>query len=1134
MDPSSSAALPYFPTLLLPIKINLITTIIHPTTSMVQVQVPGTCLLCGLNTKFLSSHFAQSHSTHSFFPRGARCPCGHVASVLNLRTHQDATPLCRLKYRDDATPPPNPEIPPVSKVVVELPSPRTAEWRRQYSHANALLRKREREAIETVTARDLPPHKQQRGRQSHDFRTRDPTQYSRTAAYVLLDDTYGSQPKRTPSEASTYTPSGDERRRERHSTSSDSSGSESSAVDSDAGPKDHPSDDDYDFETGAHADIVAGAASDGPEVINLVDSSDDDGRRRPGLTPPIDSPQPTTSARPATSTQSKKCVDEYCGMCMKVYGTPKELYMHMNKVHERVHITEDDFTSKKLLACPCGRVSSLRGLAQHRELTCTLSEASRKRDAASGLEAKRRALYGTWGASVGSGKAAVPGDRGGSGKVYRNANGNKRYPGTCNICDIRLDDLYWHMRAHNQEGRHLVPSDITAEDLEICRCGKTRGLTLMARVMHDKWCPYGKNRTVTPVSEQRTAAPRQQSTAAPRQQNITAPETAPLKHVGKCNICKREVTDIYQHLRNHADRRLKPKHITCETMVICRCGRPKAKTEVARIMHKARGCPYDDDDSSSGPGTKNAAPPPTSALTSVLAPSVPIKPGVYHNRKYPGTCNICRKFCNDLYMHMRTHKRRLKPGDITCDSLVICRCGKTKGLTTMAISSHNKYCKYAGLEDPPAPVPGASTLGRVPVPNPTPAPPADDGSRGGRCNLCRVTVKWLYNHVMDVHPRQLLRPQDISASTWTVCKCGKMHGVTEGAFRKHAFSCQYAGQSAAPAAPETLHPDKRPRESIAGSEDEDDTRGRKRRAYSENNGAAGPTRVHDPDVSPPPAGDAAIHGSDSNARLRDKREASTASIHSLEAFALGVDMDSEEYDVFTSGHPRRSHSRRRVHLDDNDGHDTDFEGDNDALPFPISAVKPRRSKRRQTARKSSVRRHWDSDEPMPASPRVQLGAVSKARDTPVPEQVSPRKRVATTPVFSIADSEESAPRSSEKDAAPGIVPAPAASAAPAKKLIDNRRRSAPQWAAHNSPEAEEDEAEHILTTKSTPETAPRPPKKARIEVRLSSSKTLSSVKPAGVTARVDSSSQSSRQRLSGIDVPPRPAKKKRPRHSVPA
>lgn len=559
-----------------------------------------------------------------------------------------------------------------------------------------------------------------------------------------------------------------------------------------------PSPDEFGYDVNVTAAIDdTGVASDGPEVINLVDSTDEegDGRRRPILTPPVHSSQPaaSSSTRPA-----KNDVDEYCAMCMKVYGTPKELYMHMNKVHDRMHISEDDFTSKKLVACPCGRVCSLRGLVRHRELTCTLSEAARKRDAVSGVEARRRALLGLPPAAPaasttgGSSKYKAPSTT--PGKVHRSASGNRLYRGTCNICNMFIEDLYWHMREHNREGRHLVPADVTAEDIEVCRCGKIRGLTLMAQVMHDKSCPYGKDRrrTLSSVSARPAAAP------AP------ASGTAPVKHVGRCNICKREVSDVYQHLRNHNDRRLKPRHLTCDTMVICRCGKPKGLTEIALRMHDSKGCPYADQrlSTSTSPVSKGGALPRPADDT----PRYP-----YGNRKYPGTCNICSKDCSDLYMHLRDHPGPFKPGDITCDSLVICRCGKTKSLTKMGITMHNLHCKYAGRDDPaPAPV-------AVPAPAPAPAPTAlrapaaaaaEDDEPGpwnnwkrkhpGFCNICGRTSKNLYPHMMKTHADRHLRPEDITCDSLVICGCGRPKGLTAMASALHDRYCKYAGQDDLP------------------------------------------------------------------------------------------------------------------------------------------------------------------------------------------------------------------------------------------------------------------------------------------------------------------------------------------------
>lgn len=1196
-----------------------------PLPRMVQVQVPGTCLLCGQNTKFLSSHFAQTHSTHSFFPRGARCPCGHVASVLDLRKHQDATPLCRLKYRDDATPPPR-EVPPPSKVVVELPSPRTADWRRQYSHANALLRKREREAIETVTARELPLEQERRREQAlHDLRTRDPTQYSRTAAYVLLDDAYGSQPKRTPSEASTYTPSGDER--EAHgggtdSSSSFTSGSKSSAEDTDANPSarrrraldkralhrapgrsastgrrrasppgavDDFSDDsdlfnrdEYDYDVNAAAVDDAGAASDGPEVINLVDSSDeeDTGRRRPGLTPSVHSSQPATSARAAK-------VDEYCSMCMKVYGTPKELYMHMNKVHDRMHISEDDFTSKKLIACPCGRVCTLRGLTRHREITCTLSEAARKRDAVSGLEARRRALYDVPGAGI----------TGAGGAVYRNASGNRRRSGTCNICNKHMDDLYWHMREHNQQGRHLVPGDVTAEHFEVCRCGKIRGLTKMAQIMHDKFCPYGGPDSRSPVS----AHPKP---VEPRRPAVL--QTAPDKHIGRCNICKREVNDVYQHLRNHSNRRLKPKHITCDTMQICRCGKPKALTEVGLRMHDARGCPYaagKDSSPDSAPETEpeGGADPPADVV--IRYPS--------GNKKYPGTCNICDRHCTDLYMHVfKSHRnRRLRPGDITCDTLVICRCGKTRGLTERAVEIHNRTCKYAGCPAPPTAPTRLSVTAAVASPS-TVAPPND--ARGGTCNICRTTVRWLYNHVKDVHAGEVLRPGDITADSWMVCKCGKMHGVTEGAIRKHATSCRLAGGLRLPQASKSTEspsdierPAKRPCRSESDTASDPEDREPPKDVSVDEEG--GPTFAPGPDLTSPLSSPAAgaLDDESSDAELASVRERAKgkrrAPATTSEAAAFEVEDEegltrvsassrqkllASHSHLATSGiedvaedeegwpepstrssqrkdlipnsvdedatpsrvkRPRTSRirdpddsvteeesrptgkrlstdtvdllmKRRQYREEHSDSPDGPVEG-GDYRPKKKAKKSAKKSEKeiakgsKQTARKTSRDRRWEAEAERSMSARG---------ESPVPEHVSPRRRVLTrTPAFSVADSDEPASR----------VASPNVPAVATVTTGDRAARSGPSWAAHNSPpadiEKDAEETEEILTTQST---IPSP----RIEVRIKSIKTLP-VKNA-VKKSVKPQTSSTRMRLSGIDIPPHPKKKekKRPRHSVPA
>lgn len=676
--------------------------------------------------------------------------------------------------------------------------------------------------------------------------------------------------------------------------------------------------------TGADAD-----ADERPDVINLMDDSSDeedeeDDPRRPAqapvaLAPPAaaSSPQPAGSPQPTDSPQPASDTYEYCGMCMKVYDTPKDLYMHMLKVHERDHITEDDFTSKTLFACACGRVCALRGLPRHRELTCRLSEAARKRDAISGLEAKRRALLGysiaggiaRLAREAGSVDRGVPSNGSSSKKkasssssndkkASSSSNHNNKYPGTCNICNRLSNDLYNHLWSSHGD-RQLVPGDITAEGLRICRCGKAHGLSKMALLLHSKRCPYVAE---PPVSERSTNSPpgaaSRPSAAAPLTDAGSPAATAPLKHVGRCNICKREVTDVYQHLRNHTNRRLKPKHITCDTLEICRCGKTKAKTRMARMMHDSKGCPYaGEDDSVAAPVPGRSAPPASEAHPTYAS----------GNRKYPGTCNICRKFCNDLYMHLRGHSRRLKPGDITCDTLAICKCGKAKGLSPQALLLHDKKCKYASqAQSAPSPVPPVaarrSAAGTATATATATVPPNEE--RGGTCNLCGVYYKWIYNHMQDSHRRRHLKAQDITASSWMVCACGKMRGLTEGARRKHAFSCP---QGAPPPAPEAddgpVHyiRSKRPRESDAAPMSEPENHKRRKHASKDDvQVPVRPSRVRDPDS------DAEL-----NSAPRSRRTAASQD----------DDNDGDEYYSARSRSPKQARPKRRER-----GTSSDLEG----------------------------------------------------------------------------------------------------------------------------------------------------------------------------------------------------------------
>lgn len=207
--------------------------------------------------------------------------------------------------------------------------------------------------------------------------------------------------------------------------------------------------------------------------------------------------------------------------------------------------------------------------------------------------------------------------------------------------------------------------------------------------------------------------------------------------------------------------------------------------------------------------------------------------------------------------------------------------------------------------------------------------------------------------------------------------------------------------------------------------------------------------------------------------------------------------------------------RRQYRAEHSDSPDGPVEG-GDYRP------KKKKSKRsKPTARKSSRNRAWEAE--------YERSRSASVRDTPVPEQVTPRKRIASrTPAFSVADSEEpSAPAPSAQDIlVPASVPSTSATTQP-----ESRRRSGPSWAAHNSPpaDAEDDaeEAEEILTTQST---VPSP----HIQRKLKNSSIPDN--NVRVVVHVNPQSSSQRMRLSGIDLPARPKnkEKKRPRQSVPA